>query len=106
MVTTALKPLQRGSSHSVRSLLLRRFLATTIEPPLSSLNFYTVSEDELQATLKGMKQPSFRVKQIREWVEKAGFDGYNEVEVFSERLWAQDQKLYLEDIKKAYLNYI
>lgn len=46
------------------------------------------------------------VKQIREWVEKAGFDGYNEVEVFSERLWAQDQKLYLEDIKKAYLNYI
>lgn len=46
------------------------------------------------------------VKQIREWVEKAGFDGYNEVEVFSERLWAQDQKIYLEDIKKAYLNYI
>ncbi|MEK9608186.1 MAG: sugar phosphate isomerase/epimerase family protein [Flavobacteriaceae bacterium] len=46
------------------------------------------------------------VKQIREWVEKAGFDGYNEVEVFSQRLWAQDQKLYLEDIKKAYLNHI
>lgn len=45
------------------------------------------------------------VKQIREWVEKAGFEGYNEVEVFSERLWAQDQKLYLEDIKRAYLNY-
>ncbi|MBH45575.1 MAG: xylose isomerase [Flavobacteriaceae bacterium] len=45
------------------------------------------------------------VKQIREWVEKAGFDGYNEVEVFSERLWAQDQKLYLEHIKKAYLNH-
>ena len=72
MVTTALKPLQRGSSHSVRSSLLRRFLATTIEPPLSSLNFYTVSEDELQATLKGMKQPSFRVKQIREWVYDKG----------------------------------
>ena len=44
------------------------------------------------------------VKQIREWVEKAGFKGYNEVEVFSERLWAHDQKLYLEDIKKSYLN--
>ena len=43
------------------------------------------------------------VKQIREWVEKAGFKGYNEVEVFSERLWAHDQKLYLEKIKKAYL---
>ena len=44
------------------------------------------------------------VRQIREWVEEAGFNGYNEVEVFSERLWAQDQKLYLEDIKKSYLN--
>lgn len=45
------------------------------------------------------------VRQIRMWLEEAGFEGYNEVEVFSERLWAQDQKLYLEDIKKSYLNY-
>ena len=45
------------------------------------------------------------VKQIREWVQKAGFEGYNEVEVFSERLWAHDQKLYLEKIKKAYLKH-
>ena len=45
------------------------------------------------------------IRQIRMWLEEAGFDGYNEVEVFSERLWAQDQKLYLEDIKKSYLNY-
>lgn len=45
------------------------------------------------------------VRQIREWVEETGFEGYNEVEVFSDRLWAQDQKLYLEDIKKSYLNY-
>ena len=45
------------------------------------------------------------VKQIREWVEKAGFKGYNEVEVFSERLWTQDQKLYLEKIKKAYFKH-
>ena len=45
------------------------------------------------------------VKQIREWVQKAGFEGYNEVEVFSDRLWAHDQKLYLEKIKKAYLKH-
>ena len=45
------------------------------------------------------------IRRIRTWVEEAGFEGYNEVEVFSERLWAQDQKLYLEDIKKSYLNY-
>ena len=45
------------------------------------------------------------IRRIRIWVEEAGFEGYNEVEVFSDRLWAQDQKLYLEDIKKSYLNY-
>lgn len=45
------------------------------------------------------------IKKIREWIEAAGFDGYNEVEVFSERLWSGDQKQYLKDIKKSYLNY-
>ena len=52
-----------------------------------------------------MGEGCIHVRQIRMWVEEAGFDGYNEVEIFSERLWAQDQKLYLEDIKKSYLNY-
>ena len=45
------------------------------------------------------------IKKIREWIEAAGFDGYNEVEVFSERLWSKDQKQYLKDIKKSYINY-
>ena len=45
------------------------------------------------------------IKKIREWIEAAGFDGYNEVEVFSERLWSRDQKQYLKDIKKSYINY-
>ena len=45
------------------------------------------------------------IKKIREWIEAAGFDGYNEVEVFSERLWSGDQKQYLKDIKKSYTNY-
>ncbi len=45
------------------------------------------------------------VRQIRAWLEEAGFEGYYEVEIFSERLWAQDQKLYLEDIKKSYFNH-
>lgn len=45
------------------------------------------------------------IKKIREWIEAAGFDGYNEVEVFSERLWAREQKQYLKDIKKSYINY-
>lgn len=43
------------------------------------------------------------VKQIRGWVEETGFSGYNEVEIFSDKYWATDQKMYLEKIKNAYL---
>ena len=43
------------------------------------------------------------IPEIRSWVEAAGFNGYNEVEIFSEKYWATDQKAYLEKIKKAYL---
>ena len=45
------------------------------------------------------------IKQIRSWVEETGFFGYNEVEVFSDKYWAADQKQYLELIKNAYLKY-
>ncbi len=45
------------------------------------------------------------VKKIRGWVEETGFSGYNEVEIFSDKYWATDQKAYLEKIKNAYLNY-
>lgn len=42
------------------------------------------------------------VRKIRGWVEDAGFDGFNEVEVFSNRYWAMDQRMYLERIVDAY----
>ncbi len=45
------------------------------------------------------------LKQIRNWMEKAGFTGYHEVEVFSDIYWAMDQKQYLHRIKEAYLKY-
>jgi sugar phosphate isomerase/epimerase len=45
------------------------------------------------------------VKQIRAWVEETGFSGYNEVEIFSDKYWATDQKAYLEKIKNAYINF-
>ncbi|MGC9352552.1 MAG: sugar phosphate isomerase/epimerase family protein [Mariniphaga sp.] len=45
------------------------------------------------------------VPQIRGWVEDAGFSGYNEVEIFSDKYWAIDQNAYLEKIKNAYLNF-
>lgn len=45
------------------------------------------------------------VPEIRSWVEETGFNGYIEVEVFSDKYWATDQKAYLEKIKYAYLNH-
>ena len=45
------------------------------------------------------------VRQIRGWVEQTGFDGYHEVEVFSERWWESDQQTYFEKIKQAYLRF-
>jgi sugar phosphate isomerase/epimerase len=40
---------------------------------------------------------------IRSMVEKAGFAGFNEVEIFSTRRWAGDQDLWLREIAAAYL---
>ena len=45
------------------------------------------------------------IRQIRGWVEEAGFKGFVEVEIFSRRLWATDQARYLADIKAAYLEH-
>ncbi len=45
------------------------------------------------------------VPEIRGWVEDAGFKGYNEVEIFSDKYWATDQNDYLEKIKNAYLKH-
>ena len=44
------------------------------------------------------------LRQIRGWVEAAGFGGHNEVEIFSEEYWAADQEEYLEKIVRAYLD--
>lgn len=43
------------------------------------------------------------VPQIRSWVEEAGFKGFNEVEIFSDKYWATDQHAYLKKIIEAYL---
>ncbi len=45
------------------------------------------------------------IRKIRGWVENAGFNGFNEVEIFSTKHWAEDQHEFLERIKQAYLNY-
>ena len=43
------------------------------------------------------------IPEIRSWVENDGFNGYNEVEIFSNIHWAEDQFKYIERIKQAYL---
>jgi sugar phosphate isomerase/epimerase len=45
------------------------------------------------------------IKQIRAWVEQAGFKGFNEVEIFSNRYWEMDQTIFLNEIKNAYLKH-
>lgn len=46
------------------------------------------------------------LRQIRSWVEAAGFDGFNEVEIFSTRHWAEDQDKFLARIVSAYRTHV
>lgn len=46
------------------------------------------------------------ISTIRGWVEQAGFNGFNEVEIFSNKYWAEDQLTFLQKIKTAYLEYV
>lgn len=46
------------------------------------------------------------LRQIRAWVEATGYRGFNEVEVFSTRLWATDQDDYLKKIVQAYRDHV
>jgi len=45
------------------------------------------------------------LKKIRTWVENAGFKGFIEVEIFSNKYWQEDQSEYLSKIIKAYTTY-
>ncbi|HMH34170.1 MAG TPA: sugar phosphate isomerase/epimerase family protein [Puia sp.] len=42
------------------------------------------------------------VRKIRSWIESTGFDGFYEVEIFSNKYWRQDQSQYLKKIIAAY----
>ncbi len=43
------------------------------------------------------------LRMIRAWVEAAGFRGFNEVEIFSTRWWATEQRAFLKKILEAYI---
>ena len=46
------------------------------------------------------------IRTIRGWVEDAGFNGYNEVEIFSNRWWATDQHEFLKKIVDSYIEHV
>jgi sugar phosphate isomerase/epimerase len=46
------------------------------------------------------------IRQIRQWVNQAGFNGFNEVEIFSETHWKTNQDEYLKRIIEAYRLYV
>ena len=45
------------------------------------------------------------LRTIRGWVEAAGFNGFIEVEIFSEFYWAMDPAFYVHHTRKAYLGH-
>jgi len=45
------------------------------------------------------------LERIKKWVLDAGFEGYHEVEIFSERFWKLNQKDFLDTIVKNYSEY-
>ncbi|UZR98743.1 sugar phosphate isomerase/epimerase family protein [Chondrinema litorale] len=42
---------------------------------------------------------------IKKWVVDAGFSGYHEVEIFSNKFWQMDQDIFLKKIIEAYKDY-
>ena len=52
-----------------------------------------------------MGEGCINIREIRGWVEDTGFEGYNEVEIFSNRWWEKDQDEFLEAIVHAYLQH-
>ncbi len=53
-----------------------------------------------------MGEGCINIRQIRAWVEQAGFHGFIEVEIFSERYWNEPPQQYIQRIKDSYLRYV
>lgn len=46
------------------------------------------------------------IRKIRSWVEANGFNGFIEVEIFSNNYWKEDQSMFLQKIVKAYQEFV
>ena len=49
-----------------------------------------------------MGEGCINIREISDWVDAAGFTGHREVEIFSDRLWATDQRRFLDQIASSY----
>ena len=49
-----------------------------------------------------MGEGCINIREISDWVDASGFSGHREVEIFSNRLWAMDQQVFLEKIAASY----
>lgn len=49
-----------------------------------------------------MGEGCIQLRQIRKWVEEAGFKGYHEVEIFSDHYWSMNQDTFLNMIMESY----
>jgi len=52
-----------------------------------------------------MGEGCINLPQIRDWMEAAGFQGFHEVEIFSDIYWQMDQTEFLDKIKQAYVDH-
>ncbi len=52
-----------------------------------------------------MGEGCINIREIREWIESSGFNGFIEVEIFSDRYWKDDQDQFLQKITQAYLKH-
>ncbi len=46
------------------------------------------------------------LRKIRSWVEDSGFNGFIEVEIFSNIYWNRDQHSFLQNIISSYRKYV
>lgn len=46
------------------------------------------------------------IRQIREWVDGAGFQGMVEVEIFSDRYWQMDQEIFVRKIVESFERFV
>ena len=51
-----------------------------------------------------MGEGCINLHQISRWVDEAGFTGFREVEIFSQRYWEMDQHEFLDRISQSYLS--